>query len=105
MIICSFVKKSEKLLEKEYKGTFNVRIDPALHKKLANIAMKNGDTLNASVEKAISSYVYNEKRISEYLHRGKILKDLKNESIYRYEGENYYNSNVVHFKQKCGYEM
>lgn len=68
--------------------------------------MKNGDTLNASVEKAISSYVYNEKRISEhFLHRGKILKDLKNESIYRYEGENYYNSNVVHFKQKCVYEM
>ena len=100
-----FCEEVGKTPEKEYKGTFNVRIDPALHKKLANIAMKNGDTLNASVEKAISSYVYNEKRISEYLHRGKILKDLKNESIYRYEGENYYNSNVVHFKQKCGYEM
>ena len=100
-----FCEEVGKTPEKEYKGTFNVRIDPALHKKLANIAMKNGDTLNASVEKAISSYVYNEKRISEYLHRGKILKDLKNESIYRYEGENYYNSNVVHLKQKCGYEM
>ena len=93
-----FCEEVGKTPEKEYKGTFNVRIDPALHKKLANIAMKNGDTLNASVEKAISSYVYNEKRISEhFLHRGKILKDLKNESIYRYEGENYYNSNVVHF--------
>ena len=101
-----FCEEVGKTPEKEYKGTFNVRIDPALHKKLANIAMKNGDTLNASVEKAISSYVYNEKRISEhFLHRGKILKDLKNESIYRYEGENYYNSNVVRFKQKCGYEM
>ena len=101
-----FCEEVGKTPEKEYKGTFNVRIDPALHKKLANIAMKNGDTLNASVEKAISSYVYNEKRISEhFLHRGKILKDLKNESIYRYEGENYYNSNVVHFKQKWGYEM
>lgn len=96
-----FCEEVGKTPEKEYKGTFNVRIDPALHKKLANIAMKNGDTLNASVEKAISSYVYNEKRISEhFLHRGKILKDLKNESIYRYEGENYYNSNVVHFKSK-----
>ena len=70
-----FCEEVGKTPEKEYKGTFNVRIDPALHKKLANIAMKNGDTLNASVEKAISSYVYNEKRISEYLHRGKILKD------------------------------
>ena len=46
--------------------------------------MKNGDTLNASVEKAISSYVYNEKRISEYLHRGKILKDLKRKKKYYY---------------------
>ena len=47
-----FCEEVGKTPEKEYKGTFNVRIDPALHKKLANIAMKNGDTLNASVEKA-----------------------------------------------------
>lgn len=33
---------------KEYKGSFNVRINPQLHKQLANISIKNGDTLNAS---------------------------------------------------------
>ncbi|MEZ3486684.1 MAG: type II toxin-antitoxin system HicB family antitoxin [Lachnospiraceae bacterium] len=36
---------------------FNVRISPELHKKLAAVAMKNGDTLNASVEKAIKEYI------------------------------------------------
>lgn len=72
-----FCEEVGKTPEKEYKGTFNVRIDPALHKKLANIAMKNGDTLNASVEKAISSYVYNEKRISEYLPQREDIKRFK----------------------------
>ena len=43
--------------DKEYKGTFNVRINPELHKKLTITAMKNGDSLNASVKKAISEYV------------------------------------------------
>ena len=46
--------------EKEYKGTFNVRISPELHKKLALAAYKNGDTLNAAVEKAVKEYVLKE---------------------------------------------
>lgn len=43
--------------DKEYKGTFNVRIEPELHRKLAMKAFENGDTLNASVEKAIRRYL------------------------------------------------
>ena len=43
--------------DKEYKGTFNIRISPELHKRLAIVAIKNGDTLNATVEKAIAQYV------------------------------------------------
>lgn len=43
--------------EKEYKGTFNVRIQPALHKKLAAFASKNGESLNSTVEKAIQAYI------------------------------------------------
>lgn len=43
--------------DKEYKGTFNVRISPELHKKLAIYANKNDMTLNATVEKAIETYV------------------------------------------------
>lgn len=54
-----FCKEVGKQPEKEYKGTFNVRISPELHKRLAIEALKNGDTLNASVEKAIIAYVSN----------------------------------------------
>lgn len=43
--------------EKEYKGTFNVRIQPLLHKKLVVFATKNGETLNSVVGKAIESYI------------------------------------------------
>lgn len=46
--------------EKEYKGTFNVRIDPELHKQIACLASKNGESLNSAVEKAIKSYIVNE---------------------------------------------
>lgn len=46
--------------DKEYKGSFNVRIDPDLHKQLANLASKNGESLNSAVEKAIRSYISSE---------------------------------------------
>ena len=41
----------------EYKGTFNVRIKPELHKKLAFKALEDGDSLNKAVEKAIAVYL------------------------------------------------
>ena len=52
-----FCKEIGKEPDKEYRGTFNIRINPELHKKLVVVAMKNGDTLNATVEKAIKKYV------------------------------------------------
>ena len=55
-----FCAEVGKTPEKEYKGTFNVRIDPSLHKKLAFIAYANNVSLNTSVEKAISDYVIKE---------------------------------------------
>lgn len=55
-----FCKEVGKEPDKEYKGTFNVRINPELHKKLVNVAMKNEDSLNASVEKAIQGYISSE---------------------------------------------
>lgn len=39
--------------EKPYKGSFNVRITPELHREAAVTAMKSGTTLNAFVESAI----------------------------------------------------
>lgn len=46
--------------DKEYKGTFNVRIDPELHKELAILASKNDESLNTAVEKAIRAYIASE---------------------------------------------
>ncbi len=53
----AFCKEVGKEPDKEYKGTFNIRISPELHKKLAVVALINGDTLNATVEKAIAEYI------------------------------------------------
>jgi predicted HicB family RNase H-like nuclease len=39
--------------EQPYKGTFNVRINPELHRNIAIYAMEHGKTLNAAVEEAI----------------------------------------------------
>ena len=43
--------------EKSYKGTFNVRIEPALHRQLVVYSSSHGKSLNAVVEEAISNYV------------------------------------------------
>jgi predicted HicB family RNase H-like nuclease len=43
--------------EKAYKGTFNVRIEPALHKQLVNYSYSHGKTLNSTVEEAIRKYI------------------------------------------------
>ena len=51
---CSSVGKEP---EKEYKGSFNIRIKPELHKKLALKAIMNGESINKTVERAIDSYL------------------------------------------------
>ncbi|OHD54672.1 MAG: DNA repair protein [Spirochaetes bacterium GWF1_51_8] len=38
---------------KSYRGTFNVRINPELHKKAVQIALKEGMSLNQFIQKAI----------------------------------------------------
>ena len=43
--------------EKTYKGTFNVRIAPKLHRQLALYSASAGKTLNATVEEAIQNYI------------------------------------------------
>lgn len=52
-----FCREVGKEPDKEYKGSFNVRISPELHKKLAITALVNDDTLNGLVEKAIQKYI------------------------------------------------
>ena len=43
--------------QKAYKGNFNVRIDPELHKLAAITAASKGISLNQFVEKAVEGYV------------------------------------------------
>jgi len=43
--------------EKMYRGSFNVRISPELHKKLSLYSSIHGQTLNTVVEKAIEQLV------------------------------------------------
>lgn len=57
-----FCKEVGKEPDKVYKGTFNVRISPELHKKIALVALKNGDTLNRTIEKALEEYTKNTTR-------------------------------------------
>lgn len=53
----AFCKEIGKNPQKEYTGTFNVRITPELHRKLSVIAQSEGISLNKVVEQAISSFV------------------------------------------------
>lgn len=43
--------------EKYYKGSFNVRVNPELHKKVVLYSTSVGKTMNAVVEDAIRMYV------------------------------------------------
>lgn len=42
-----------KVPEKAYKGSFNIRISPELHKKIAIYAMEHDITLNSFVERSV----------------------------------------------------
>jgi len=52
--ICEQIDKDP---HKSYKGSFNVRIEPELHKKAAFRSLELGLSLNQFVEKAISKLV------------------------------------------------
>ena len=56
-----FCREVGKKPEKEYRGLFNVRINPSLHKRIAAEALKANLSLNAIVEKAIESYITRQK--------------------------------------------
>ena len=52
-----FCKEVGKDPDKEYKGSFNVRVNPELHRRLANYAFSKDISLNAAVEEAIKEYL------------------------------------------------
>jgi len=52
--ICMKLRKEP---ETAYKGSFNVRIAPTLHRDLAVYSASQGKTLNSTVEEAIKNYI------------------------------------------------
>jgi predicted HicB family RNase H-like nuclease len=55
LVLC---KEAGKEPQKSYKGSFNIRISPELHKEAVAVASREGISLNAFVEKAIYDEVH-----------------------------------------------
>jgi predicted HicB family RNase H-like nuclease len=43
--------------QKPYRGSFNVRVSPELHRSLAMYSFSHGQTLNSTVEEAIRNHI------------------------------------------------
>jgi len=52
-----FCKEHNTEPNKPYKGAFNVRISPDLHRQLAMYAYMNDESLNKTVERVLEGYV------------------------------------------------
>ena len=50
-------KKQGKSIEKSFKGSFNVRLNPELHKKAYRIALIEGKTLNQFIMQAVEKEI------------------------------------------------
>ena len=57
VIIC---KENGKKIEKSYKGSFNVRITPEIHKKAKLLSVMQGISLNQFIQKAVEEEVLRE---------------------------------------------
>ena len=53
-------KETGKKIEKSYKGSFNIRIAPEMHKKAKRLALMKGITLNQFIQKAVEEEVIRE---------------------------------------------
>lgn len=57
LILC---KETGKKAEKSYKGSFNVRVAPEIHKKAKLLAVMQGISLNQFIQKAVEQEVIRE---------------------------------------------
>jgi predicted HicB family RNase H-like nuclease len=53
-------KENGKKQEKSYKGSFNIRIAPEIHKKAKRLALLKGISLNQFIQKAVEEEVIRE---------------------------------------------
>jgi len=54
--------------DKEYKGSFNVRVDPKLHRELDRAAYNEGISMNQLIETALEQYIENYKQTSDMIY-------------------------------------
>jgi len=57
VVLC---KEHGKKIEKSYKGSFNVRIPPEIHKKAKMLSIMQGISLNQFIQKAVEQEVLRE---------------------------------------------
>jgi predicted HicB family RNase H-like nuclease len=71
---------------KPYKGVFNVRVSPDLHKKIAFLAKKRGMSLNEMVNEALSEKINTEsKTAGPVIHNHKYFITLNEQEAYDLE--------------------
>ncbi|MEZ4628174.1 MAG: type II toxin-antitoxin system HicB family antitoxin [Eubacteriales bacterium] len=68
-------KELGKELQKPYKGVFNVRVNPILHRKAVQEAYRRGITLNEIVCEAIEQYLELEERYCEWRESQRIIDE------------------------------
>lgn len=59
LLMCEQIGKDP---DKEFRGSFNIRIDPELHKEIAYRAFENNHSMNKEIELAISEYLTPDKK-------------------------------------------
>lgn len=52
-----FCRETGKKPQQQYKGSFNVRISPELHRKASLLAQEKNITLNSLVEQSVKNYL------------------------------------------------
>lgn len=70
----AFCESVGKQPDKEFKGSFNVRIDPALHRALFMTAVKEDRTLNQVVQEACKEYCTKSTQSVDALYTSGIVK-------------------------------
>lgn len=84
----SFCKENSIEPEKAYKGSFNVRVSPEVHKQAALLSIKKGITLNSLVEASLKSFIDSQ----NYNYSGMCASDNKNEYSYKQKKKKDYQS-------------
>ena len=89
-----FCEENNKLPDKEYSGSFNVRIDKNLHRQIAMMAYFDDCSLNSKIEEAIRLFVNGEKHITN----NSIIFNVTNKNIIKNQIENNYPFKVAYDK-------